>query len=42
MQKHEKKEVAGGASWKLLKIKRQNCKEERKERKNESQMVSDG
>lgn len=42
MQKHEKKEVAGGASWKLLKIKRQICGEECKERKSESQMVSDG
>jgi len=41
MQKHEKKEVAGGASWKWLKIKRQICKEERKQRKSESLTASD-
>jgi len=40
MQKHEKKEVAQEASWKFLKIKRQICREERKERKSETLTTS--
>jgi hypothetical protein len=31
MQMHEKKKVAGGASWKLLKTKVQICREARKD-----------